>query len=133
MFIYYDTVLHGIVYLTILSILSYVVICRYACKVELNQGSIKVKYLFPYSHTKTIAFDQSNVIRYELGYYNYFNSEHSFSTIQIIHPHDEIYFYKNASKDSLFEKININTRFKDFKRIRIELEKKVLLIHSYED
>jgi hypothetical protein len=107
---------------------SYLIICRYACKVELYNDKIIATYLFPYLHKTEVRFGGSERIVYELGYYYYFSDEHGFSKVQYLHPHDIIYFYTAGNEQKLYNRININTNYFDLKKIRKYLETDIKLI-----
>lgn len=112
----------------ILGIFSYITICRYACTVTLYNGKIVATYLFPYINRTEVKFSESGRIVYELGYYYYFNDGNNFSKRQYFHPHDTIYFYTAGSEQKLYDRININTNYFDFKKMRKLLESEVNLI-----
>lgn len=130
--IVYNNFLYAVILEIIFSTLTYITICRYACRMILYNDRVVLKYCFPLVSKEEIVFSESDFIRYELGYYYYFNTEHSLSKIQFLHPHDTIFFYKSKDEKSHYRTINVNTNYFDFKRFRKEFEPKLHLVKSYE-
>lgn len=130
--IIYNNFLYAFILEITFGILSYITICRYACRIILYNDRVVLKYCFPFVDSEEIVFSESDFIRYELGYYYYFNTEHSLSKIQFLHPHDTISFYKSKDEKSHYRTINVNTNYFDFKIFRKEFENKIQVIKSYE-
>jgi hypothetical protein len=132
-FIYYNNILSALLFELTFGILSYIVIARYACKVKMNGNKITVRYPFPLFQTIVVDFKANDFTRYKLGYYYYFNSEHSIARLQLINPQDEISFYTSKERSGHYRTIKINTNYKGFKLLKKELAARTRVIKSYDD
>ena len=130
--IVYNNFLYAAILEITFGTLTYITVCRYACRIILYNDRLILKYCLPFVSSEEIIFSESDFIRYELGYYYYFNTEHSLSKIQFLHPHDTISFYKSKDEKSHYRTINVNTNYFDFKRFRKEIETKLHLVKSNE-
>ena len=131
-FIFYNNILEAAIYESVFGFLSYTFIARYACRVTLTSNKIVARYPFPLMQTKAVDFEPSDLIKYELGYYYYFNDEHSLSRLQLINPQDQLSFYKSKDKAGHFGTLYINTRYKDFNTLKKVLDKTTNTIKSYD-
>jgi hypothetical protein len=130
-FILYNNIFYAIIFELTFCILSYIIIARYACKVKMSEGKIIVQYPFPLLQTIMVDFEKNDFIKYELGYYYYFNDEHRISRLQLINPQDEISFYKSKERSGHYRTIRVNTNYKGFNLLRKELAATTRIIKSY--
>jgi hypothetical protein len=116
-------ILGAVITSIVVTLFFYLILAKYTCTVHFKKNEIFVKYMFPLLTEKITIIRKNTVIKYELGYYYYLSSEHSLSPIQILYPHDRLYFYEKVNdKLNLYDSLNINVRYSDFKKIRFLLK-----------
>lgn len=103
-----------------ISTVTYICICKYACRVLIEKDIITIKYLFPLLYSIQIDISKFNQVKYELGYYYYFNTNHSLAKIQFLFPDDRILL--SNSRTMKQKSVNVIVNFIDFKSLRIHLE-----------
>jgi hypothetical protein len=100
------------VFVTIfLSGVTYFVLARYACIIELDDSAIRVRYVFPIPGVVEFKLKDIEQIEFDLSWFFMLSEDFRMGVFYWYHPFDTITFYLKTEEGHTQNSVNINTSY----------------------
>ncbi len=118
-----NSIIESLVYSLFFVVVTYIIICRNACRILIDGNVIKVCYLFPLFHKEVVEIQSGSVVQYDLSYYYYFSSSHRLGPIQLLRPFDKIQFSSLVDKNKIkYAEIYLFASYEGLKKLKTYLQ-----------